>query len=224
ALSPVQALRLFDFYMKAARAIEDDSTIVMRLCQDPYSVLSRIQKPSKKLLASMSSASSIHSAFSKDLALCHRVASASPINDLTDSEKKWRQGISADQDEHERLRKLASDVSEMFISDGAKAETTGVEAVTLAPVLDQVQSRTLLMAMMNRISQDIMLETHLLEESAKLIQYAPLGYLNLDDLVSILNTLSSRLQGTHAQARDHLYHLSATVSHDLDAMVNNQVK
>ncbi|KAF9897849.1 hypothetical protein BX616_004885, partial [Lobosporangium transversale] len=328
ALSPAQALRLFDFYMRGARAIDDDNTIVMKLCRDAGSALSGIQKPSKKLFASMSSASSISSASDEDMALCQRVASAydelarllgqlghpcdaqrhdaeavkwrtisrkrkgsetsnnrlskmikaapsmpaqtiaaistdifkhneppavtrhslpdadasldgicqlvyslsllptapTPISDLTDTEKEWCQAISADQDEHERLRRLAADVCEMFISDETKAETTVAEAVTLAPVLDRAQFRTLLMAMMNRVNQDIMLETHLLEGSAQLIQCAPHGYLDSDDLVSILNTLSSRLQGTHGQSGDHLYHLSATVSHVLDAMVNNQVK
>ncbi|KAF9899557.1 hypothetical protein BX616_002959, partial [Lobosporangium transversale] len=147
-----------------------------------------------------------------------------PTNDLNDNEKKWRQAISDDQDEHERLHKLASDVIELFTSEDTKTEAAVAEVISLASVLNQTQFRTLLMALVNGISQNVILETHLLEGLALLMQHAPPEYLDSDDLVSILNTLSSRLQGTHTQSTEHLYRLSATVSHVLDAMVNSQVK
>ncbi|KAF9898661.1 hypothetical protein BX616_003762, partial [Lobosporangium transversale] len=159
------------------------------------------------------------------LAYCLSLCPTAPIqtNDLNKHEKEWRQAISSNQDEHDRLRKLTSDVIELFISDGVKAEAVA-EVVTLAPALDQTQFRVLLAALINGISQNIILETHMLEGLAQLMHHAPLGYLDSDDLVSILTTLNSRLQNTHGQSTDHLYHLSATVSHVLDAMVNNQVK
>ncbi|KAF9895804.1 hypothetical protein BX616_008803, partial [Lobosporangium transversale] len=142
-----------------------------------------------------------------------------PLTDLTDTEREWCQAVSDDRDEHDRLHKLASDVIRLFISDEIKAEATVAEVVALAPVLDQTQFRALLAALINGISQNIMLGTHLLEGLAQLIRHAPPGYLDSDDLVSILNTLNSRLQSTHTQSGDHLYRLSATVSHVLDAMV-----
>ncbi|KAF9914826.1 hypothetical protein BX616_007484 [Lobosporangium transversale] len=334
-LLPAQALKLFDFYIKGARTIDDNSSdIVMELCLDADSVLSRIHKPMRKSLASISSTSS---ASNEDLRLRKSIASAyhelgrlfeqlghsdvaqrrnkkaekwgyiqgsdnndsnnsnsnsskqessGPINsrlirtvktvqviatipkdvfnqdepptviryglpepeshlndihqlvyclsllslasiktdDLNDDEKKWCQAILSDQDEYERLGKLASDVIEMLIGDELKTEISVAEVVTLAPVLDQVQFRALLMALVNGISQNIMLETHLLEGLAQLVQRAPPEHLDSDDLITILNTLSSRLQGTHGQSTDHLYQLSATVSHVLDAMVSTQVK
>ncbi|KAF9897156.1 hypothetical protein BX616_006086, partial [Lobosporangium transversale] len=160
------------------------------------------------------------------LVYCLSLLSLAPTqtNDLNDLEKKWRQAISHDQDEHEQLCKLASDVIEIFISDEIKTEASVAEVVALSPVLDQAQFRTLLMALINGISQNIMLETHLLEGLARLMQCAPPGHLDSDDLVTILNTLNSHLQGTHGQSTEHLYRLSATVSHVLDAMVNIQVK
>ncbi|KAF9899498.1 hypothetical protein BX616_003009, partial [Lobosporangium transversale] len=322
ALLPAQALRLFDFYMQGTRTIDDDKNIVMELCLDADSVLSRIQKSSRKSLASSVSSASNESITLRqgiaiayhelarlfeqlghsDVAQSHgkkaekwgyiqgssnnkssrsnnnrpnRVAAAVPTqtivtiskdifnhneppavtrhslpdvgthlddihqlvyclslpptasiptNNLTDSEREWCQAISADEDEHERLCKLASDVIEMFISDETKTNATVAEVVALAPVLSQTQFRMLLMNMINGISQNIILETQLLEGLAQLIQRAPLGYLDSDDLVTILNALNSRLQGTHRQSRDHLYRLSATVSYVLDAMVNSQVK
>ncbi|KAF9904371.1 hypothetical protein BX616_001327, partial [Lobosporangium transversale] len=334
-LLPAQALKLFHFYIKGARTIDNDScNIVMELCLDADSVLSRIHKPTRKSLAAIPSTSSasnedlmlrkdIASAYHElarlfeqighsdvaqrrdqkakkwgynqrsssngsnnsnknsnklgisepisgrlirtvetvqaiatipkdvfnhdepptviryslpdagtqlndihQLAYCLSLLSLAPIqtNDLSDLEKKWRQAISNDQDEHERLCKLASDVIEMFISDDIKTEASVAEVVALSPVLDQVQFRTLLMTLINGISQNIMLDTHLLEGLARLLQHAPPGYLGSDDLVLILNTLNLRLQGTHSQSTSHLYCLSVTVSHVLDAMVNNQVK
>ncbi|KAF9907384.1 hypothetical protein BX616_000425 [Lobosporangium transversale] len=160
------------------------------------------------------------------LVYCLSLLSLTPIqtNGLNDHEKEWRQAILNDQDEHERLCKLASDVIELFISDDIKAEASVAEVVALSPVLDQAQFRTLLMALINGISQNIMLDTHLLQGLAQLMQCAPPGHLDSDDLVTILNTLNYRLRGTHSQSGDHLYCLSVTVSHVLDAMVNNQVK
>ncbi|KAF9895985.1 hypothetical protein BX616_008404, partial [Lobosporangium transversale] len=318
ALSPTQALRLFDFYMKGTRTLDDDSDIVMELCLDADSVLSRIQRPTRKSLASMSAASSAsngdmglhqgigtaynelarlfeqlgHSddarrrdkkaekwgyiqgnnnsnsnnsteqeinatrcsrsnkivetipeqriaTIAKDifnhnetpvvirhtlpepgvylndihqLVYCLRLLSTAsiPTNDLNDHEKEWRKAISNDQDEHERLCKLVSDVIEMFISNDTKTEAIVTEVVSLAPVLNQNQFRTLLMTLVNGISQNIMLEAHLLEGLAQLMQHTPPEYLDSDDLVSILNTLSSRLQATHTQSTEHLYRLSAT--------------
>ncbi|KAF9896310.1 hypothetical protein BX616_007708, partial [Lobosporangium transversale] len=145
-------------------------------------------------------------------------------NDLNNHEKEWQQAISSNQDEHDRLRKLRSDVIELFISDEIKAEATVAEVVALAPVLDQTQFRALLAALINGIRQNVILETHLLEGLAQLMRHAPLGYLDSDDLVSILDSLNSRLQSIHSQSEDHLYRISATVSHVLDAMVDNQVK
>ncbi|KAF9909407.1 hypothetical protein BX616_011186, partial [Lobosporangium transversale] len=147
-----------------------------------------------------------------------------PLSNLTIQEQEWALATSNDRDEQERLFNLASDVITMFIHDDIKAEATVAEVVVLAPVLDYDQYRTLLLALINGISQNIMLETHLLEGLAQLMQHAPLGYLDSDDLVHILNTLSSRLQGTHEQSSSHIHQICVTVSHVLDAMVNNQIK
>ncbi|KAF9907249.1 hypothetical protein BX616_000480 [Lobosporangium transversale] len=145
-------------------------------------------------------------------------------NDLNENERKWRQALSNDQDECKRLHKLAWDVIGLFASDEIKTEATIAEVVSLAPALDQDQFRTLLMALVNGIGRNMILKPHLLEGLAQLIQHAPPGYLDSDDLVLTLNTLSSRLRGTHTQSDDHLCRLSAAVSDVLDAMVSNQVK
>ncbi|KAF9897937.1 hypothetical protein BX616_004739, partial [Lobosporangium transversale] len=147
-----------------------------------------------------------------------------PFPNPTIQEQEWALAMSNDQDEQERLLNLASDVISMFTHDPIKSEAAVAEVVMLAPVLDYRQYRALLMTLINRFSQNVMLDTHLLEGLAQLVQHAPPEHLDSDDLVHILNTLSLRLQGIHEQSGSHIYRLCVTVSHVLDAMVNNQVK
>ncbi|KAF9908479.1 hypothetical protein BX616_000137 [Lobosporangium transversale] len=162
----------------------------------------------------------------QQLAYCLDLLPTAPIprKDLSKQEQEWSLATWNDHDEQQRLRNLASDVISMFIHDNIKSEATVAEVMMLAPVLDYDQYKTLLMGLVNGFRHSIMLETHLLEGLSQLMQDAPLGYLDSDDLVRILNTLSSRLQGTHEQSGSHIYQLCVTVSHVLDAMVNNQVK
>ncbi|KAF9913701.1 hypothetical protein BX616_009717 [Lobosporangium transversale] len=147
-----------------------------------------------------------------------------PLKGLTAQEQEWSLARSDDLTEQDRLHSLASDVITMFIHEGIKTEATVAEVVMLAPVLNYDQYRALLMALVNGINQNIMLETHLLQGLAQLMQHVPLGYLDSDDLVNTLNMLDSHLRGTHGQSSDHIYRLCVSVSHVLDAMVNSQVK
>ncbi|KAF9914231.1 hypothetical protein BX616_008699 [Lobosporangium transversale] len=167
-----------------------------------------------------------HLSDTQQLAYSLSLLPTAPIlkKDRSDQEQEWYLARSNDRDEQERLHSLASDVITMFICDPIKAEATVAEVVLLAPVLDFDQYRTLLMAFINGVDQDILLKTHLLEGLAPLMQYAPPGYLDSDDLINILDILSSRLQDTHAQSGSHIYQLCVAVSHVLDAMVRSQVK
>ncbi|KAF9911698.1 hypothetical protein BX616_010520 [Lobosporangium transversale] len=162
----------------------------------------------------------------QQLAYCLTLLSTAqqPLKDLTAQEQEWSSATSKDQDENARLYNLASDVIAVFIEDDIKTEAAVAEVVMLAPVLKHEQYRKVLMTLVNGISQNIMLATYLLEGLAQLIQHASPGYLDSDDLVNILNTLNSRLQGTHMESSSHIYRLCVTVSHVLDAMINNQVK
>ncbi|KAF9908823.1 hypothetical protein BX616_011365 [Lobosporangium transversale] len=162
----------------------------------------------------------------RQLAYCLNLLPTAPMpkRDPSNQEQEWSLSTSNDQDELERLHNLVSDVITMFTQNDVKSEATVAEVMMLAPVLSYEQYRALLMALINGISQNVMLETHLLEGLAQLMQRAPLGYLDSDDLVNVLNTLSSRLQGTHGQSSVHIYRLCVTVSQTLDAMVSSQAK
>ncbi|KAF9914232.1 hypothetical protein BX616_008700 [Lobosporangium transversale] len=157
---------------------------------------------------------------------CFELLHTTPIPkpDLSSQERQWSAAMSDDPLEQERFHNLASGVVALFIRDGIKAEATTVaEVVALGPVLGRDQYRALLEALIDGVNHSIILQTHLLEGLAQLMQHAPPGHLNSDDLVNILNVLSSRLQGVHGQANDHIYQLCVAVSRVLDAMVDNQV-
>ncbi|KAF9916772.1 hypothetical protein BX616_002848 [Lobosporangium transversale] len=160
------------------------------------------------------------------LVYCLNLLQSAPfrMDNLTASEHEWSASRTVDLGELERLRSLVSDMVTMFINDGTKAKAAVVEVVRLAPVLDREHYRRLLMAFINDINEGIILDIHLLEGLAQLMQHGPPNYLDSDDLVKILNTLSPRIKDVHKQSSEFLYSLVATISQVLDAMANNQVK
>ncbi|KAF9916262.1 hypothetical protein BX616_004206 [Lobosporangium transversale] len=153
--------------------------------------------------------------------LCLLRTANQPQNEITVQEQEWSLATLNDQDELDRLHNLASDVVTTFIRDDIKTESAVAEVVMLAPALDRKCS---LMALINRINESAMLEAHLLQGLARLMQHTSPGYLESDDLENILNALSSHLQSMHAQTGDHIYRLCMTISSVLDAMVNSQVE
>ncbi|KAF9917825.1 hypothetical protein BX616_011177 [Lobosporangium transversale] len=158
---------------------------------------------------------------------CLSLLPSSPLkrgHHLSPEEEEWSLAISKNQEEQERLQNLASDVLEMFMKDKTKAEASVTEVVSLAPVLKKELFRTLLMELINGIDSNVMLHTNLLDGLAQLIQGAPPGHIDPDDLVKILNVLNKRLHQTHNQSSDFIYRLSVAVSRVLDAMANSHVK
>ncbi|KAF9402587.1 hypothetical protein BGZ76_007284, partial [Entomortierella beljakovae] len=59
---------------------------------------------------------------------------------------------------------------------------------------------------------------------AHLIQSASPGYIDADDLVKIMELLSTRLQETFQQSPQHIYQLTITVSRVLDAMADCNIQ
>jgi hypothetical protein len=68
------------------------------------------------------------------------------------------------------------------------------------------------------------MDVHQLEGLAVMLQSTDRGYFDADDLVKILQLLSTRLSNTHQQSTNHLYQLTLGVSHVLDAMADTGVK
>ncbi|KAG0295633.1 hypothetical protein BGZ98_001319 [Dissophora globulifera] len=147
-----------------------------------------------------------------------------PMKPLDEAQQEWSQAKADDKDEQDRLHTMATDLTKAFINDVLKSPSTVAEVVCLAPILDQEHFRRLLMTFIDGIGQATLLELHLLEGLAHLMQCALPDYLDADDLVKILEVLSTRLMDTHQQSTQHIFKLSLVVSHVLDAMADCHVK
>ncbi|KAG0234985.1 hypothetical protein BGX31_004388, partial [Mortierella sp. GBA43] len=143
------------------------------------------------------------------------------VLDLTT--RKWLSDIKNEPDEHERLKALATDVIRAFKRDEFKDGKAVTEVVYLAPILDKDDFRYLLKEFHSGIDQSTLLDIHQLEGLAQLIQGADSTYLDADDLVKVLELLSTRLQGTHQQSLQHRFQLTFAVSNVLDAMADANV-
>jgi len=138
--------------------------------------------------------------------------------------RKWIQATEKDADEQDRLKILATNVIRAFKREEIKDEKVVTEVVCLAPVLEQSDFQYLLGELCKSIEQSILLDVHQLEGVAQLIHGAEPGYLDADDLVKILELLSTRLRNTHHQSSNHMYQLTMAVSRVLDAMADTKVK
>src|SRR5690606_12170085 len=118
------------------------------------------------------------------------------------------EAMANDTDEQQRLRSLATKVVSSFISDEIKDLSTVVEVVSLAPVLEKEPYRKLLSTIVDEIRSTTLLDFNQLEGMAIMVQNAQSDFLSADDLVQILNVLNTRLQVTHQQSTNNLYHLT----------------
>ncbi|KAG0204157.1 hypothetical protein BGX31_003242, partial [Mortierella sp. GBA43] len=138
--------------------------------------------------------------------------------------QKWIQTIEKDADEQERLHALSKGVIRAFMRDELKDAKAIAEVVCLATVLNKDTFHDLLRELYSGIDHSGLLSFHHLEGLAQLIQgAADPGHLSADDLVKILELLSSRLQDTHQQSAHHMHQLTLAVSHVLDAMADTKV-
>ncbi|KAF9373232.1 hypothetical protein BGX21_004530, partial [Mortierella sp. AD011] len=139
-------------------------------------------------------------------------------------ELDWSQAIDNDPSEKERLETMATDVIRAFLRDEIKGSDAVAEVVRLASVLKQDDFRKLLEVFVDGIGQSVLLKVHFLDGLAYLMRNAPQRSLDPDDLVRILELLSTQLKDTHQQSTQHTYLLATTISHVLDSMVDSQVE
>ncbi|KAK3806077.1 MAG: hypothetical protein J3Q66DRAFT_422193 [Benniella sp.] len=138
--------------------------------------------------------------------------------------RKWLQATEKDADELDRLKILAINVIRAFQREEIKDAKVVAEVVCLAPVLEKCDFQYLLGELCKGIDQSVLLDIHQLDGVAQLIHGAEPGYLAADDLVKILELLSTRLRNTHSQSSNHMYQLTMAVSRVLDAMADTKVK
>jgi len=94
-------------------------------------------------------------------------------NDMLDpATRSWLDTIEKDEDEHGRLKTMATKVIKAFKRDELKDAKTVAEVVYLAPALDKDSFRALLSIFYSGINHSGLLKVHLLEGLAQLIQSA----------------------------------------------------
>ncbi|KAG0299594.1 hypothetical protein BGZ98_009915, partial [Dissophora globulifera] len=142
-----------------------------------------------------------------------------PLDDILDTETRvWLQTTRKNEDEQERLKTLARDLLREFAHEELMDETAVAEVILLAPALEKKYFRLLLGQFVNHFGSSILLNTSALDGLDYVVQSAPQGSIDADDLVKILKHLNLRLEDTHSESLDYIYRLTSVVSHILDAM------
>ncbi|GJJ67817.1 hypothetical protein EMPS_00163 [Entomortierella parvispora] len=158
------------------------------------------------------------------LTLLHRASEKTlHKNSLDENTLKWLDDTEVNEDEKTRLKSLARQLSSTFIEEKIKDKEAVAEIVVLAPVLTKDDFRRLLGEFIDMLKMTSLLDLNILAGLAQLIKDAPPDTLHPQDLVTILDVVSSRLQATHSQAKDHVHTLVVTVNDILGAMADQGV-
>ncbi|KAF9356722.1 hypothetical protein BGX34_009783 [Mortierella sp. NVP85] len=159
------------------------------------------------------------------LVCCLGILQAAHLTEVTldPVAEKWLQLIENDTDEQNRLQMMATEVIRAYKRDEIKDAKVVTEVVYLAPVLKKDTYQDLLREFYTGVDHSGLLDVHQIEGIARLIQGGGPGYLDADDLVKILDLLSTRLRNTHQQSTKHMQQLTLAVSHVLDAMADANV-
>jgi hypothetical protein len=118
---------------------------------------------------------------------------------------------------------MATELIREFEQDEIKDAKAVAEVVCLAPVLNKDSFHELLGKFYSGIDRADALDFYQLEGLARLIKDADPGHLNANDLVKILELVSTRLRNIHQQSAHHIHQLVLAVSHVLDAMADTKV-
>ncbi|KAG0064172.1 hypothetical protein BGZ89_009311 [Linnemannia elongata] len=141
-----------------------------------------------------------------------------------ETERAWIRAIDQDSIRQDRLRWLVTKVVQEFAKDDIKGSASIKEVVILGPVLDRDTYRSLLSCFIAKFEQYTILDVTLLQGLVQLVECAPPGYLEDDDLVRTLAVLRQRLNGTHRPSSELMYQILIAICRLLDVMVNSSVK
>ncbi|KAF8952758.1 hypothetical protein BGZ46_003380, partial [Entomortierella lignicola] len=143
--------------------------------------------------------------------------------ELEPNEQNWVQKIKENEGEKERLNDMANDMIRAFVRDELKDDNEVDEVVWLAPVLSQGCFRNLLQILVDGIKGSTLLKVSMVNGLVHMMRNSGSRTFNTDDLVKILDLLSSRLENTHDQSNQLIYKLTLAVSAVLDSMADNKV-
>ncbi|GJJ73271.1 hypothetical protein EMPS_05629 [Entomortierella parvispora] len=126
--------------------------------------------------------------------------------------------------EKNRIQQLVVSTVSEFISSPIKDSEAIREIVLVGPVLERVHFRLLLTCFLSSFDSASMLEVEKLQGVVQLVQDAPPGCLEVDDLIRILEIIRERLESTSSQSDNFLFHLTLAVSRVLNCMADMKVK
>ncbi|KAG0268664.1 hypothetical protein BGZ95_002389, partial [Linnemannia exigua] len=135
---------------------------------------------------------------------------------LNKAEINWLKEMEKDLMERGHLCWLLTRMVEVLVADTSKDSVKIAEIVALGPVLQKEPYRHLFSSLIKDFDDAGILDVNILQGLVGLVQSASSDYLVSDDLVRILTTLRTRLQGTHQQSPEYAYHLTLAVSKVLD--------
>ncbi|KAF9092087.1 WD domain protein [Mortierella sp. AD031] len=137
--------------------------------------------------------------------------------------REWVKALE-DPIEQKRIVWIARGIVKKFANDATNDLDDVAEIALLGPILDREYYRELLTCAIRKFEDSDLLKESLLQGLVQLVQSAQPGYLEADDLTTILSILRRRLQGTHLQSTKYLYQLTLAVSSVLDIMAENKVR
>ena len=145
-------------------------------------------------------------------------------NSLTAAQRDWVQKMNDSPSEKLFLDQLLNRIVSHFLQLPIKDTEAIYEVILLGPVLAKTPYQTLLRCFISEFDKNGILNTATLQGLAQLVQDAPSGYLESDDMIKILRVIRTRLQDPGQLSEENSGHLVEAATKVLDVMADNKVK
>ena len=182
-----------------------------------------------RLLHTVESSTTFQSSSSTSLSSQSSLTSTAIQGDTTGTtlsgrEIDWLKTLENKSAEKDSIRQLLIGIVSEFINDPIKDSDAIREIVLVGPVLERGHFRSLLTCFVADFKSSPLLAFEKLQGLSQLVQDAPPGYIEADDLINILDAIAMRLQGTAAHSDDFSFHLTLAVSKVLGVMADQHVE
>ncbi|GJJ74994.1 hypothetical protein EMPS_07352 [Entomortierella parvispora] len=137
------------------------------------------------------------------LVLAASLLANTPSPSSSPSQLEWARNMENFPIEKESIQRLIARMVDKFISHPSREFEAIKEIVTLAPVLSQEDYRRLLNCFLSDFGQAAILVVEILQGLIQLVEDAPLGYLQSDDMIKILRMIRARLEDPAHRESDH---------------------
>ena len=144
--------------------------------------------------------------------------------EFSTDDREWIEKIKDDDLEQMCVLHLVAGLVSEFLSLPIKNSDAIHEIVLVGPVLDKKQYQALLRCFIDGFNKCGIMDEEMLKALVQLVQDAPPGCLEVDNLIKILGTIRTRLQDTARQSDSHLFHLIQALSRVLSVMADHKVK